>query len=88
MVNQTILRGWKYYGGKNLLNVSFRIVDMVVIDTNGARSPNVNIHVAFVGTNSHSPLLTISRKFATSVGYFVTCSAMNRTSDVFYGKYC
>ena len=38
---------------------------MVVTDRNGAKSPTVNIHVTFVGTNSHAPTLKVSRKWET-----------------------
>ena len=42
--------------------VNPRIIHMVATDRNGATSPTVSIHVTFVGTNSHAPILRVSRK--------------------------
>ena len=49
---------------------------MVVTDRNGAKSPMVTVRVTFVGTNSHAPLLRVSRKLKSvplSRTYFLAC---------------
>ena len=49
---------------------------MVVTNRNGAKLPTVTIRVTFVGTNSHAPLLRVSRKLKSvplSHAYFLAC---------------
>ena len=61
---------------------------MVVTDRNGAKSPTVSIQVAFVGANSHAPILRVSRKWETVPvsNAYLSYHVLNRASGAFHGK--
>ncbi|XP_065839869.1 uncharacterized protein [Oscarella lobularis] len=56
-----LLVAYKHHGMPDNLP---KIINMVATDRNGATSPTVSIHVTFVGTNSHAPILRVSQQVA------------------------
>ena len=59
---------------------------MIVEDTNGARTPLVEIEVTFVSTNDHAPNITVSSEKAHVYASCFATVVMFRFGYILYGR--